>query len=134
LPQETAGSFRNHDIYPFSGGMTPPPWTDVVPQIIDWVNKANEFGRAIIANQIPSEDIPIVLARLHCDFERIHPFLDANGRTGRLVINLILVRLSFPPAIILKERRNAYLKALWYSSKAALKRYLKNKYKRKSQA
>jgi Fic family protein len=100
--------------------MTPPPWTEVVPQITDWVERANESGRAIISGQISPEEVPMELARLHCDFERIHPFLDANGRTGRLVINLFLVRLSFPPAIILKARRNSYLKALDKADKGNL--------------
>lgn len=42
----------------------------------------------------------------------IAPFLDGNGRTGRLVLNLLLVRLGFPPAIIYKNQRSAYLGAL----------------------
>ena len=45
-------------------------------------------------------------------FEQIHPFLDGNGRTGRLVLNLALVRLGFPPAIVYKRDRNRYLGAL----------------------
>ncbi len=45
-------------------------------------------------------------------FERIHPFLDGNGRAGRLVLNLLLVRLGFPPAIIYKGDRSRYLAAL----------------------
>ena len=43
---------------------------------------------------------PERLARVHAEFEQIHPFLDGNGRTGRLVLNLVLVRLGYPPAII----------------------------------
>jgi fido (protein-threonine AMPylation protein) len=43
---------------------------------------------------------------------QIHPFLDGNGRTGRLVPNLLLVRLGYPPAIIYKNDRSRYLAAL----------------------
>ena len=45
-------------------------------------------------------------------FERIHPLLDGNGRTGRLLLNLILVRLGYPPAIIFKNERTKYLSAM----------------------
>ena len=52
------------------------------------------------------------LALLHCRFEQIHPFLDGNGRTGRLLLNLILVRLGYPPVVIYKRDRERYLRAL----------------------
>ncbi|MEU1286588.1 Fic family protein [Kitasatospora sp. NPDC005856] len=55
---------------------------------------------------------PPELARMHNQFEQIHPFLDGNGRTGRLVMNLVLVRLGYPPIIIFKRQRDAYLTAL----------------------
>lgn len=45
-------------------------------------------------------------------FERIHAFLDGNGRVGRLLMNLVLVRLGYPPAIIQKRERERYLDAL----------------------
>jgi hypothetical protein len=61
----------------------------------------------------PSRAIfPEALAALHCRFEQIHPFLDGNGRTGRLILNLILVRHGYPPAIIYKRDRARYLRAL----------------------
>jgi len=43
------------------------------------------------------EPFPETLARLHNALEQVHPFLDGYGRTGRLALNLILVRLGYPP-------------------------------------
>jgi Fic family protein len=45
-------------------------------------------------------------------FEKIHPFDDGNGRTGRFIINVILVNAGYAPLIIRKTQRMAYLKAL----------------------
>lgn len=56
---------------------------------------------------------PIVhAAEHHAWLERIHPFVDGNGRVGRLILNFMLIQQGYPPAVILKESRNAYLKAL----------------------
>ncbi|MDR2178916.1 MAG: Fic family protein [Synergistaceae bacterium] len=112
LPSETPGSFRQHDILPFRGGMTPPSFPLVLPDVMAWIKDVNRLGAQVENEDIAAEAIPLKLAQLHCQFERIHPFLDGNGRTGRLVLNLILVRLGFPPAIILKSRRERYIKAL----------------------
>jgi len=110
--KEAPGGFREHDIHPFPAGMTPPPWPDVQPQLTTWVAQVNRFGVGVTSGKTPAHDVPIELAVLHNGFERIHPFLDGNGRTGRLLLNLILTRLGFPPAIIFKNDRSAYLQAL----------------------
>lgn len=102
--RETPGSFREHDIQPFPGGMVPPSWVEVPAAIGDWI--------ADVEN-VTKSDRPIeALAGVHNSFERIHPFLDGNGRTGRLALNLILVRLGYAPVIIYKRERDRYLKAL----------------------
>lgn len=111
-PDEAPGAFRRHDIRPFAGGMTPPPWTEVPAQVTAWADAADGFGRQVQTGELTAEEIPEALAALHCDFERVHPFLDGNGRAGRLVLNLILVRLGYPPAIVFKRERGRYLAAL----------------------
>ncbi|MEA2493337.1 MAG: hypothetical protein QOJ29_1248 [Thermoleophilaceae bacterium] len=72
----------------------------------DWVTQVNE-----LREPSPSA-FPERLAKIHNDFERLHPYLDGNGRTGRLLLNLLLVRLGYPPAIVFKNERKAYLKAM----------------------
>jgi fido (protein-threonine AMPylation protein) len=104
--REAPGAFREHDIEPFPGGMQPPPWPEVRALIDDWVTATGRLRDAA-----PLE-FPEMLAALHGRFEQIHPFLDGNGRAGRLVLNLLLVRLGYPPAIIYKRDRARYLNAL----------------------
>lgn len=105
-PRESPGSFREHDIEPFPRGMQPPEWTEVPVLVRDWLGDARALANAD-ESMIAEE-----LARLHVRFEQIHPFLDGNGRAGRLVLNLLLVRLAYPPAIIYKRDRSRYLAAL----------------------
>ena len=54
----------------------------------------------------------ILSARFHGFYEYLHPFRDGNGRTGRLVSNYILLRLSHPLLIIPTEARQEYISAL----------------------
>jgi len=105
-PRERPGSFREHDIEPFPGGMTPPPWPEVPVLVNDWISHAQRLARA------EESTLPEAFASLHARFEQIHPFLDGNGRAGRLLLNLVLVRLRYPPAIIYKGDRSRYLAAL----------------------
>jgi len=109
--REGPGSFREHDIHPFPGGMTPPTWPLVAARMHQWVEDVcattERVGRGEIDRWLPEE-----LARLHNEFEQVHPFIDGNGRAGRLVINLVLVRLGYPPVIIFKRQRDAYLAAM----------------------
>ncbi|HXE45118.1 MAG TPA: Fic family protein [Conexibacter sp.] len=108
---ERPGSFRRHDIQTFPGGMKPPPWTDVPTRLDDWLADADAL-RGLDAPRLPAE-----LAWLHARFEQVHPFLDGNGRAGRLLLNLLLARLGYPPAIVRKADRNRYLDALRHADK-----------------
>ena len=51
-------------------------------------------------------------ADLHHRFAAIHPFDDGNGRMARLLMNLVLMRAGYPPAVIRQENRPAYYGAL----------------------
>lgn len=109
--REAPGQFREHDIHPFSAGMRPPDWPLVPALVSGWVDAVNAAGPELKSRQ-GGRLWPERLAELHNRFEQIHPFIDGNGRTGRLLLNLILVRLGYPPVIILKRERPRYLTAL----------------------
>jgi len=71
-------------------------------------------------------------AEFHAKFERIHPFEDGNGRTGRILLNSILLENNFPPLIIRKTARVAYfssLEAFDKGYKDKLERFLLDKIK-----
>jgi len=103
--REGPSSFREHNIQPFPGGMQPPDWPEVQALMTNWVERGSKLATA-------EGSLPEALAAVHAEFERIHPFLDVNGRVGRLVTNLLLIRLGYPPAIIRKGERARYLEYL----------------------
>ncbi|GAA0897771.1 Fic family protein [Pseudonocardia zijingensis] len=103
--REGPGQFRRREIERFSSGMQPPTWTVVDGEMRDWLDRVNALR---CDARYPIEAI----ASSHAEFERIHPFIDGNGRTGRLLLNLVLVRLGMPPAIIYNRDRDRYLVAL----------------------
>lgn len=67
---------------------------------------------------------PLMLAfEFHRRYEFIHPFLDANGRTGRLIMNKILISNGYSPIIVYKENKLAYFNSIAKSQDGKPKSY-----------
>ncbi|HUV47245.1 MAG TPA: Fic family protein [Candidatus Bathyarchaeia archaeon] len=60
----------------------------------------------------------------HFKLVDIHPFIDGNGRTARLLMNLILMNKGFPPTVILKTDRQKYYQTLDFAHKGELKLFV----------
>lgn len=110
--REAPGMYREHDIRPFEGGMKPPSWALVPVKVQDWVDQVHRLDPALRDPSTSTVPLPELLAEIHNEFECVHPFIDGNGRTGRLALNLILVRIGLPPVIVMKTQRTAYLNAM----------------------
>lgn len=67
-----------------------------------------------------------IAARFHCFFEHLHPFRDGNGRTGRLMANLILLTMNQPLLIIPSEKKGEYVEALKYYKKERSLEYIEH--------
>ena len=63
-------------------------------------------------NSSENNDLIMKVACFHADFEKIHPFIDGNGRTGRLLLNLELMKNGYPITVIRNEDRDEYYTAL----------------------
>lgn len=100
-----AGKYREVNVF-ITGSKHVPPMNSLVPprmrELIDWLysDEANELH--------PIEKA----ARFHHGFVYIHPFVDGNGRTGRLLMNLILMQNDYPVTVIKTTRRHEYYNAL----------------------
>ncbi len=71
------------------------------------------------------QDIFTKIARYHIEFEKIHPFEDGNGRTGRLLLNYELLKNNTPPVVISKEDRVKYFEFLSNDNSIDLAEWLK---------
>lgn len=104
IDDESAGQYRCTPVR-IAGAQHIPPESWEIPRLmLEWENWLQ---------QAASELHPVVLAALaHHKLVSIHPFVDDNGRTARLMMNLVLFRYGYPPTVILRVNRRQYYQAL----------------------
>lgn len=104
IDDEEAGRYRRGQVR-ISGSEYVPPDPAAVPGLmhdfVEWLDREAQ-------SQSPVERAALAHFRL----VDIHPFTDGNGRTARLLMNLLLLRDSYPPAVVRREDRLAYYDAL----------------------
>ncbi len=103
IDDQNAGRYRNVAVR-IAGVPVVLPNPRKVPELMTefywWLHKKNN-------------DHPVKIgADAHLKFVTIHPFIDGNGRTARLLLNLLLLQQGYPPALIRKEDRRAYLDSI----------------------
>lgn len=102
LPDE-AGQYRRVPVYIRGALYVPPNWIKV-PDLM------RTFSEQLQHNT--SNHSVRAAATAHIELVRIHPFIDGNGRTARLLTNLLLLRAGYPPALYTTEHRQEYMQAL----------------------
>jgi Fic family protein len=116
IEKEFAGRFRNSGVRIVGANFLPPnarKVPDLMKELVDFINQ-NPLGLHEV----------ILATVFHHRFVWIHPFFDGNGRTVRLVMNLILMQHGYPPAIILKNDRKKYYDALNQANSGSYKKLL----------
>ncbi len=104
IDNANAGKYRNENVV-ISGAKHIPPKSHLI----------GDFMQRLIAEYQSQWKAfhPVIKATLlHGEFVKIHPFIDSNGRTSRLLLNFELMKNGYPPIIIKKEERARYYDAL----------------------
>lgn len=102
--EEWAGKYRESNVFITGADHTPPDALEVPLQM---KNLVQWFGK----NQKKIHIVELA-ALFHHRLVFIHPFLDGNGRTARLAMNLILMQAGYPLVVILKNDRKKYYRVL----------------------
>lgn len=109
IQDEYAGNYRDTEVK-ISGSDYEPPKAYEIPHRMAALG---EFVQLVTSSESVVSDLPILTATAaHAWLARIHPFVDGNGRTSRILMNLILIRNGYPICIITQEERLRYYDAL----------------------
>ena len=117
LENKYAGKLRDVQVFVRGSEINPPP-----PEVVEMELK--ELLRWYHRNKQRYHPI-VVASYFHIAFEGIHPFIDFNGRVGRLILNFILKKNFYPFADIKVEDRIEYLKAINDGLKGDLRPFIK---------
>jgi Fic family protein len=105
-----AGMYRTSDVEISGSKYKPPSHIEVAPKMAEFSAWLQEITNP---TTVDSQFNPIVVAAAaHAWFVTTHPFVDGNGRTARIILNIILMRFGYPIAIITREDRERYYDAL----------------------
>ena len=103
IDNENAGKYRKENVT-IKGALHIPPDFVKVPELME---------KLILNYEIWDKYHPIIRAALlHGELVKIHPFIDGNGRTSRLILNLDLMNNGYNPVIMKKENRLEYYEVL----------------------
>lgn len=110
---DDAGQWRRTNVNVRGASFTPPRPEKVIQRMDALIE---EYDR----RDMEGEDPLILGSWLHQGFEAVHPFSDGNGRVGRLLLNLHLMKHNWPPVHVLPPDRDIYLDALEEGNKGSL--------------
>lgn len=100
----SAGNYRTTQVQIAGARHVPPEAWEIPAQMTEW-------GKWLTNAEKSTH--PVILAALtHHRLVNIHPFVDGNGRTARLAMNLILMQNGYPPTVILRTDRQSYYRVL----------------------
>ena len=100
---ENRGKFKQSNNEILGTGFETTPYYLVEEKLTELIEKYN-------SNKV--DNLVTKVSHFHADFEKIHPFIDGNGRTGRLLLNLELMKNGYPITVIRNEEREEYYTAL----------------------
>jgi Fic family protein len=111
IDDDSAGQYRTLPVQIVGTTHEPPEAWQVPALMQDWGAWLNG----------PARDLhPVARSALaHHRLAAIHPFIDGNGRTARLVMNLLLLRDGYPPTIIMRANRRQYYRVLAQADKGS---------------